>query len=152
MPATITPTLRSAVERLKHSGSISGICFGWRRQLLLNLTPYQDFRAERLLDLLHDTHGHFTQGDRDVGTLWFGFDGVFVLAVLRGDCTLILFHTRAHEVDFIKQAATTLLEDCQLLIQSLLNPGEDEASGADTQQISEDQQHAWKTNLVQHNA
>jgi hypothetical protein len=132
MPASITPSLRSAVERLKHGGSISGICFGWRRQTLLNLTPYQDFRIDRLLALLNDARGHFKNGERDVDTFWFGFDGAFLLAVTHGDCTLAIIHTRAHEIDFLKKAALTLLDDCQLLIASLLNPGQDSVAGTDT--------------------
>lgn len=138
MPASITPSLRSAVERLKHGGSLSGICFGWRRQILLNLTPYQDFRIERLLDLLNDAREHFEKGDRNVDTFWFGFDGAFLLAVSRGDCTLAIIHTRAHEVDFLKRSALTLLEDCQLLIDTLLNPGDDDVSGTDTAHLAQD--------------
>lgn len=148
MPASITPSLRSAVERLKHGGSISGVCFGWRRQTLLNLTPYQDFRVDRLLDLLNDAREHFKRGDRDVDTLWYGFDGAFLLAVTHGECTLAILHTRAHEVDFLKKAALTLLDDCQLLIGALLNPGEDEASGTDTTHMMEDSVSHGETHLI----
>jgi len=151
MPASITPSLRSAVERLKHGGSISGVCFGWRRQVLLNLTPYQDFRIDRLLDVLHDAHEHFHNGDRQVDTFWFGFDGAFLLSVTHGECTLAVIHTRAHEVDFLKKAAITLLDDCQLLIDSLLNPGEDEASGADTEHLSDEDFSQQETNLIPRN-
>ena len=140
MPASITPPLRAAVERLKHAASISGICFGWRRQVLLNLTPYQDFRVERLLDVFHDARGHFSKADRDVDTLWFGFDGIYMLALSSRECTLILLHSRAHEVDFLKKAALTMLDDCQLLLESVLNPGEDllSHSGTERLQMSED--------------
>lgn len=148
MPASITPSLRSAVERLKHGGSISGVCFGWRRQSLLNLTPYQDFRIDRLLDLVNDAREHFKNGDREVDTFWFGFDGAFLLAVSHGDCTIALIHTRAHEVDFLKKAALTLLDDCQLLIGALLNPGEDEVSGTDTTHILDDKMSHGETNLI----
>ncbi len=138
MPASISPSLRSAIERLKHAGSLSGICLGWRRQLLLNLTPYQEFRIERLLDVLLDARDHFRSSDREVDTFWFGFDGVFLLSVAHEDCVLVLLHTRAHEVDFLKKAALTLLDDCQLLISSLLNPGEDVPAGADTTRMNND--------------
>lgn len=151
MPASITPSLRSAVERLKHGGSLSGVCFGWRRQVLLNLTPYQDFRIDRLLDVLHDAREHFRNGDREVDTFWFGFDGAFLLSVTHGECTLALLHTRAHEVDFLKKAALTLLDDCQLLIDSLLTPGEDEVSGADTEHLMEDGLTAHETHLIPRN-
>lgn len=148
MPASITPSLRSAVERLKHGGSISGVCFGWHRQTLLNLTPYQDFRIDRLLDLLNDAREHFKNGDRDVDTFWYGFDGAFLLAVTHGDCTIALIHTRAHEVDFLKQAALTLLDDCQLLIGALLNPREDDASGTAATHILKDDSVHGQTNLI----
>ncbi len=149
MPATITPSLRSAVERLKHAGSLSGICLGWRRQLLLNLTPYQDFRIERLLDALHHARDHFRSSDREVDTFWFGFDGVFLLAVAHQDCALVLLHTRAHEVDFLKKAGLTLLDDCQLLIGSLLNPGEDAPANTDTTRMEEDEAPApHETHLI----
>ena len=138
MPATLSPSLRSAVERLKHAGSLSGVCLGWRRQLLLNLAPYPDFRIERLLDALHDAREHFRSTEREVDTFWFGFDGVFVLAVAHHDCVLVLLHTRAHEVDFLKKAGLTLLDDCQLLISSLLNPGDDATAGPDTTRMEED--------------
>jgi hypothetical protein len=151
MPASITPSLRSAVERLKHGGSISGVCLGWRRQALLNLTPYQDFRVDRLLDVLLDARNHFQNGDRQVDTFWFGFDGAFLLCVTHGDCTLAIIHTRAHEVDFLKKAALTLLDDCQLLIDSLLNPGEDEISGASTEHLTDDEISHQETNLIPRN-
>lgn len=151
MPASITPSLRSAVERLKHGGSISGVCFGWRRQVLLNLTPYQDFRIDRLLDVLHDAHEHFRNGDRQVDTFWFGFDGAFLLSVTHGECTLVVIHTRAHEVDFLKRAAITLLDDGQLLIDSLLNPGEDEVSGMDTEHLADEDFSQQETNLIPRN-
>lgn len=151
MPASITPSLRSAVERLKHGGSLSGVCFGWRRQVLLNLTPYQDFRIDRLLDVLHDAREHFRNGDRHVDTFWFGFDGAFLLSVTHGEYTLALLHTRAHEVDFLKKAALTLLDDCQLLIESLLNPGEDPISGTDTEHLKEDELTQQQTSFIPRN-
>ena len=149
MPASISPSLRSAVERLKHAGSLSGICLGWRRQLLLNLTSYQEFRIERLLDVLHDARDHFRSSQREVETFWFGFEGVFMLTVAHEECVLVLLHTRAHEVDFLKKAALTLLDDCQLLINSLLNPGEDAPSGTDTTRMEEDEMPvAGETHLI----
>jgi hypothetical protein len=139
MPASITPSLRSAVERLKHAGSISGVALGWRRQLLLNLTPYENFRVERLLDVQQDAREHFRSSDREVDTFWHGFDGVFLLCITHGDCSLAILHTRAHEVDFLKSAGLTLLDDCQLLISALFNRATDEDSGAATEQINNDE-------------
>ena len=136
MPASITPPLRAAVERLKHAASINGICFGWRRQVLLNLTPYQDFRVDRLLDLFHDARAHFAKADREVDTLWFGFDGIYLLALASRECSLLLLHSRSHEVDFIKKAALTMLDDCQLLLDSVLNPGEDLLAHSGTERLA----------------
>jgi hypothetical protein len=138
MPATITPSIRSAIERLKHAGSISGIALGWRRQLLLNLTPYETFRVERLLDIQQDAREHFRRSDREVDTFWHGFDGVFMLSITHRECSLILLHTRAHEVDFLKSAALTLLDDCQLLISALFNNASEHDAGGSTEQISDD--------------
>jgi hypothetical protein len=152
MPASITPSLRAAIERLKHAGSISGICLGWRRQILLNLTPYQDFRIDRLLDLLHDARDHFRSSDRQVDTFWFGFDGVFLLSVAFHDCNLVLLHTRAHEVDFLKSAALTLLDDCQLLVNALLNPSDDAISGMETEKMENPEEYSGQeTNLIPRN-
>ena len=75
MAAPITPSLRSALERLKNGGAVNGILLGWRRQLLLNLLPFEEFRAEKLLQSVHDARDHFTSGgDRSVQTFWFGYD------------------------------------------------------------------------------
>ena len=139
MPTSINPSLRAAIERLKHAGSISGVGLGWRRQVLLNMTPYEDYRLERVLGTLGDAREHFRSSDREVDTFWFGFDGVFVLALSFKDCTLVLLHTRAHEVDFLKSAALTLLDDCQLLVTALLNPSEG-PDGGDTQPLGEGHQ------------
>lgn len=123
MAAIITPSLRAALERLKHGGSVNGILLGWRRQILLNLLPYEEFRAERLLQSVHDARDHFSSGgDRDVQTFWFGYEACHVLVSLRHECTLVILHTRAEESDFLKTASETFLEDCQLLLDSILNP------------------------------
>ena len=126
MAATITPTLRAALERLKHGGTVNGILLGWRRQILVNLLPYEDFRAERVLQVLLDAHGHYATGERDVRRFWFAFEGVFALALFRGECTLLILHTHAAEVDFLAKAAGTFLEDTQLLVDALLNPSEND--------------------------
>lgn len=123
MAANITPSLRAALERLKHGGAVNGLLLGWRRQILLNLLPYEEFRAERLLHTLHDARAHFASADnRQVQTFWYGYDACHVLACFREECTLVIVHTRAEEVDFLKGAAETFLEDCQLLLDSILHP------------------------------
>ncbi|MBL9131974.1 MAG: hypothetical protein JNG86_12285 [Verrucomicrobiaceae bacterium] len=136
MAATITPSLRSALERLKHAGAVNGMLLGWRRQILINLLPYEDFRAERALQVLLDGHGHFASGERDVRTFWFGFEGVYALALFQGECTLLILHTHAAEVDFLRKSARTFLDDTQLLIDALLHPSEDARD--DTVPLSED--------------
>ena len=127
MAATITPSLRSALERLKHAGSINGLLLGWRRQILINLLPYEDFRAERALHMLLDAGGHFSSGgDREVKSFWFGFEGVFALALFHGETTLLILHT---------QAAATFLDDTQLLVDAVLNP--QDAGNEDTQPLTD---------------
>jgi len=137
MKANLTPSLRAALERLKHAGSVSGIAFGWRRQLLINLTPYQDFRMETVLDIVHNAGQHFATSEREVDTFWFGYEGVQMLTLRHRDSMLILLHTRLHEVDAIRSAGLTMLEDSQLLISDLLNPRLDH-SGDETQQLEVD--------------
>ena len=105
---------------------MNGLLLGWRRQILINLLPYEDFRAERALHMLLDAGGHFSSGgDREVKSYWFGFEGVFALALFHGESTLLILHTQAAEVDFLRSAATTFLDDTQLLVESVLQPGEE---------------------------
>jgi hypothetical protein len=138
MAATITPSLRSALERLKHAGSVSGQLLAWRRQILINLLPFEDFRAERFLQAVYDARAHFNSGgDRNVGTFWFGYEGVFVLALLQGECLLLTLHTQASEVDFLRRAGLTFLDDTQLLIQALLHPAADDDDSRDDTQALE---------------
>jgi hypothetical protein len=135
MAAVITPSLRAALERLKHAGAINGLALSWRRDLLLNLMPFEAFRVEKVLDVLDTGRDHFKGSEREVDTLWFGLDEVFLLSVQFKECQLLVLHTRADEVDFIRAAAMTLLEDSQLLIASILKPGDSEVSGAVTEKL-----------------
>ena len=136
MAAKIAPSLRASLERLKHAGAVNGLALGWRRQLLVNLLPYSEFRGENVLHLLLDAREHYAQGGRSVQTLWFGFEGVHLLAAFEGDTTLILLHSRALEVDFLSQTAITFLSDSQLLINAAINPSLED--GRDTQRLNED--------------
>lgn len=130
MAATITPSLRSALERLKHAGAVNGVCLVWRRQLLVNLLPFEEFRAERVMQAIEDARDHFNGGDRKAHALWFGFDGIYVLGRFFKDATLIVLHARAEEVDFINTVAATFLDDCQLLIDALIHPKDPASEGA----------------------
>ena len=132
MPANIAPSLRSALERLRNGGAINGLLLGWRRQILINALPFEEFRAEKLLQAAHDMRDHFgSGGDRQAHTFWFGFETCHALIIYRGECALIILHTRAEEGDFLRRAGQTFLEDGQLLIDELLNPSED--GGEDNQ-------------------
>ena len=136
MAVKIVPSLRCALERLTHAGSLNGICLAWRRQVLVNMLPYEDFRAENLVHAVHEAHDHFTTGGHEVKTFWFGYEGVHVLAQRRGDCTLIVLHSRAVEADFIASACEVLLEDCALLIDASLNATGSSVPADETQKIS----------------
>jgi len=123
MPANITPSLRAALERLRNGGAVNGIVLGWRRHLLINALPFEEFRAEKLLQAVHDMQDHFgSGGDRLTHTFWFGFETCHALVVYRGECTLVILHTRAEEGDFLRRVGQTFLEDSQLLIDELLDP------------------------------
>ena len=136
MAVKITPSLRASLERLKHGGALNGLTLGWRRQILVNLLPYPDFRAENVLHLLLDAREHYSQGGRAVQNLWFGFEGVHLLAVFSGDITLILLHSRATDVDFLCQAGLTFLSDSHLLVNAAINPSLED--GRETQRLNED--------------
>lgn len=142
MAVRIAPSLRAALERLKHAGAVNGICLAWRRQVLVNLLPYEEFRAERLVHVAFDAQSHFAVGGREVRTFWFGFEGVHLLAVNRGECCLLLLHSRTVEADFLAHAAEVLLDDCQLLIDAALNPSGSNGSSEDTQRLVEESRHS----------
>ena len=151
MVAKITPSLRASIERLKHAGAVNGLCLGWRRQVLVNLLPFGEFRAERVLHMLIDAREHFTGGGRDVETLWFGYEGIHLLAVFQGDCVLVILHSRASDVDFLAHAGLTFLNDGHVLINSALNPSAG-SDGEDTQPIEKEPADAGgkggHTNLI----
>ncbi len=149
MAAKIAPSLRASIERLKHAGAVNGLCLGWRRQVLVNLLPFGDFRAERVLHTLIDAREHFTGGGRAVETVWFGFEGVHLLAVFQGDCTLVILHSRASDVDFLSHAGLTFISDGHLLINAALNPSVED--GEDTQPLQnefDDREGGGHTNLI----
>ena len=123
MSANIAPSLRSALERIRNGGAVNGLLLGWRRQVQINSLPYEEFRAEKLLRAVHDMRDHFSSGgDRLPHTFWFGFETCHALVIHRGECVLIILHTRAEEGDFLRRVGQTFLEDSQLLIDGLLNP------------------------------
>lgn len=151
MAATITPSLRSSLERLKHAGAVNGLCLGWRRQVLMNLLPYEEFRSERVLHMLLDTRDHFKGGGRSVESLWFGYEGVHLLTLFHDECALIMLHSRASDVDFLAKAGMTFLQDSQLLVNAALNPSGTDADADDTQPLSQEDtamDHSVRTHII----
>jgi hypothetical protein len=123
MSANIAPSLRSALERLRNGGSVNGLLLGWRRQVIVNALPFEPYRAEKLLLSISDMRDHFRSGgDRLPNVFWFGFETCYALVIYRGECVLVILHTRAEEADFLRRTGETFLEDSQLLIDGLLNP------------------------------
>jgi hypothetical protein len=120
----IVPSLRAAMERLKHAGSVNGLCLGWRRQVLINLLPFEGFRAEALIHALQEAREHFASGDHDVDTFWFGYEGVQVLASFHNECVLATLHSRPVEADIMARAAAVFLADAQPLIAATLDPSD----------------------------
>ena len=130
MAQAITPSLRASLERLKHAGAINGLCLAWRRQLLVSLMPYEDFRVEQVIQTLSDARDHFqSNGTRAMDSLWMGFLDVHALAVFAGDVTVVLLHTRQEESDYLTGVIKTFLNDTQLLIAAALSPTTNEESG-----------------------
>lgn len=138
MATKIVPSLRASMERLKHSGAINGLCLGWRRQVLVNLLPYEDHRADRLMHDLHDARQHFADGGREIRSFWFGYEGVHALAVFMADCTLVMLHSRTADVDFLAQVGLAFLQDSQLLVDAVLNPSGAGINANDTQELQPD--------------
>jgi hypothetical protein len=140
MATAITPSLRASLERLKHAGAVNGLCLGWRRQVLVNLLPYEDFRAERVLHMVADARDHFNGGGtRKVDSLWFGYEGVHLLTLTHDECTLIILHSRSSDVDFLTKAGLTFLQDTQLLVTAALHPSDSDISNQDTQPIAREE-------------
>lgn len=130
MANAITPSLRASMERLKHAGGINGLCLAWRRQVLVSLMPYEDFRIEQVIQTLNDARDHFqSNGTRDVDSLWMGFLDVHALAVFAGDISVIVLHTRQEESDYLTGVVKTFLNDAQLLIAAALSPSNHEGQG-----------------------
>ncbi len=148
MAATVTPSLRSSMERLKHAGAVNGLCLCWRRQVLVNLLPYEDFRAERLLHVLLDAREHFSGGGREVENFWFGYEGAHVLGVFHGECALVILHSRCGDVDFLAKAGMTFLQDSQLLVNAALNPSGSDAAGDETQPIEAGDESSPPTHVI----
>jgi hypothetical protein len=59
MATAITPSLRASLEKLKHAGAVNGLCLSWRRQVLVSLMPFEEFRVEQLVQTLNDAREHF---------------------------------------------------------------------------------------------
>jgi len=124
MAVAITPSLRASLERLKHAGTVNGVCLSWRRQVLVNVMPFEDFRVEQLVQVLNDARDHFQgpAGERIIETLWMAYTDVHVLTVFAGECAVIMLHVRPEESDFLTGVAQTFLNDAQLMITAALNP------------------------------
>lgn len=123
MPKAITPSLRASLEKLKHAGSVNGICLAWRRQVLVSLMPFEDFRVEQVVQTVSDAREHFqSNGERQLDSLWMGFADVNAMAIFAGELTVIVLHSRPEESDFINGVIKTFLNDAQLTIASVLSP------------------------------
>lgn len=130
MANPITPSLRASLERMKHAGAVNGLCLAWRRQILVSLMPYEDFRVEQLVQTLNDGRDHFQSGGtRLVDSFWMGFPDVHALVVFAGDISLVILHTRQEEADFLTGVAKTFLNDAQLLVAAALGTGSGEGPG-----------------------
>lgn len=131
MANAITPSLRASLERLKHAGAINGICLAWRRQILVNLMPYEDFRVEQVIQAVNEVHNHFkSSGGREINSVWIGFLDIHALAVYDDELSVIVLHTRAEESDFITTLLRTYLNDAQLLVAAALSPSSGNAEEA----------------------
>ena len=137
MANAITPSLRASLEKLKHAGTVNGIALSWRRQALVSLMPFEDYRVEQLVHILSDAREHFQgAGGRAIDSFWMAFPDVHVLSVFSGDIGVIILHVRPEESDFLAGVARTFLNDAQLLVAAALNPAASNAEG-------EGQEESW---------
>jgi hypothetical protein len=135
MATAITPSLRASLEKLKHAGAVNGLCLSWRRQVLVSLMPYEEFRVEQLVQTINDAREHFMRdGTRLIESIWIAYMDVHALAVFSGETALIALHIRPEEADMIASAARTLLNDTQILVAAALGPpsGEQGEEGEDS--------------------
>src|SRR6187402_1805785 len=138
MANAITPSLRASMERLKHAGAVNGLCLAWRRQVLVNLMPFEDFRIEQVIQTLNDSRDHLQgSGTRAIDSIWMGFLDVHVLAVFAGDISVIILHTRQEESDYLTGVVKTFLNDAQLLIAAALSPSNQENTEDDENWLPE---------------
>jgi|GEM_PF-2198367 len=139
MSHSITPSLRASLERLKHAGAVNGICIAWRRQILVSLMPYEEFRIEQLVQTVSDSREHFQSGgERLLDSIWLGFPDVHVLAVFADDITVMMLHARPEEADFLTSAIKTFLGDAQLTIAAALSPENHGETSDERSDASED--------------
>jgi hypothetical protein len=134
MANAITPSLRASLERLKHAGTINGLALTWRRQTLVSLMPFEDYRVEQLVHVLSDAREHFqSSGGRTIGSFWMAFPDVHILSVFSGDVGLVMLHVRPEESDFLTGMAQTFLNDAQLLVAAALSPAatEEQSQGGE---------------------
>ena len=152
MPDSAPQTLRSMLERLRNAGAVNGFLLGWRRQMVANGLPFSEGRAERLLQEALDARAHFgSGGDREIKTLWFGYDTVHVLTLFWREVTLVILHARADEVDFLRRAGQTCLEDAQWLIETVLEGPKREDEEHETQRltpVAAEGEETGKTNFI----
>lgn len=146
MSTAITPSLRASLERLKHAGSINGICLAWRRQILVSLMPYEDFRVEQLVQTISDAREHFQSGgERQLDSIWMGFADINSITVFAGDLSVIMLHSNIDDTDFLTGVIKTFLADAQLTIAAALTPPNQEHNNEEeTEQDSQkDEPNGW---------
>ena len=152
MATAITPSLRASLEKLQHAGAVNGICLSWRRQVLVSLMPFEDYRVEQLIQILHDARDHFqnSPGGREIESFWMGYLDVHVLSVFSGECGVIFLHVRQEEAEFLTSVAQTFLNDAQLLIAAALGPAGPEEGAGDEENWLPEPPHIDpnQTNLV----
>lgn len=137
MANAITPSLRASLEKLKHAGTVNGLALSWRRQALVSLMPFEDYRVEQLIHILSDAREHFQgAGGRAMNSFWMAFADVHVLSVFSGDLGVVMLHVRPEESDFLTGVARTFLNDAQLLVAAALSPAAEAAPGTEGQEDS----------------
>ena len=109
-PQTLTSTLSS----LRKAGSIFGVIFSRRDEVLFSDAPFVHDRLKGMAEVLDDIAFYFQKDDRNADQLAFGYDGGNLVIVFDEVYRLIVLHSIPDEVDFVAKAARAFIKDYQM--------------------------------------
>ncbi len=109
-PQTLTSTLSS----LRKAGSVFGVIFSRRSEVLFSDAPFVPERLSSMAEVLDDIAFYFQKENRNADQLAFGYDGGNLLIVFDEVYRIIVLHSIQDEVDFVAKAARAFIKDYQM--------------------------------------